>query len=70
MHNPEKKNPQNLHLAFKKEILAIVGALVLNAAPASEPNGRNIKFRVGLTLWLQVLALLSQREAEWIEDCQ
>jgi hypothetical protein len=65
--SPRSTDPQNLHLAFRKEILAIVGALVLNAAPASEPNGRNIKFRVRLTLWLRVLALLSQREAEWIE---
>jgi hypothetical protein len=65
--SPRSTDPQNLHLAFRKEILAIVGALVLNAAPASEPNGRNVKFREGLTLWLRVLALLSQREAEWIE---
>jgi hypothetical protein len=54
----------------EKRFLQMVGALVLNAAPASEPNGKNIKFRAGLTLWLRVLALLSQREAEWIEDCQ
>jgi hypothetical protein len=65
--SPRSTDPQNLHLAFRKEILAIVGALVLNAAPASEPNGRNVKFREGLTLRLRVLALLSQREAEWIE---
>jgi hypothetical protein len=65
--SPRSTDPQNLHLAFRKEILAIVGALVLNAAPASEPNGRNVRFREGLTLWLRVLALLSQREPEWIE---
>ena len=66
--SPRLTDPRNLHLPFRKEILAIVGALVMDAAPASEPNGRNIKFRrEGLTLWLRVLALLSQREAESIE---
>jgi hypothetical protein len=45
--SPRSTDPQNLHLAFRKEILAIVGALVLNAAPASEPNRRNVKFREG-----------------------
>ena len=60
-------DPQNLHLAFRTEILAIIEALVLNATPAPEPYGRNVKFREGLTLWLRVLALLSQREAAWIE---
>jgi hypothetical protein len=40
----------------------------MDAAPASEPNGRTIKFRrEDLTLWFRVLALLSQREAESIE---
>ena len=63
--SPRLTDPRNLHLPFRKEILAIIGALVMDAAPASEPNGRNIKFRrEGLTLWLRVLALLSQREAE------
>ena len=66
--SPRLTDPRNLHLPFRKEILAIVGALVMDAAPASDPNGRNIKFRrEGLTLWLRVLALLSQREAESIE---
>ncbi|MDX6462769.1 MAG: hypothetical protein QOJ51_153 [Acidobacteriaceae bacterium] len=65
--SPRFKDPRNLHLPFRTEILTIVAALVVNAAPASKPNGRNIKFREGLTLWLRVLALLSQREAELIE---
>jgi TniQ len=66
--SPRLTDPRNLYLPFRKEILAIVAALVMDAAPASEPNGRNIKFRrEDLTLWLRVLALLSQREAESIE---
>ena len=64
---PHGLQTRRICILLSKEILAIVGALVLNAAPASEPNGRNVKFREGLTLWLRVLALLSQREAEWIE---
>ena len=47
--SPGFTGPRNPHLPFRTEILAIVAALVVNAAPASEPNGRNIKFREGLT---------------------
>ena len=65
--SPRFTDPQNLHLSFRTEIFAIVGALVMNAAPDSELNGRKIKSREGLTLWLRVLSLLSQREEELIE---
>lgn len=65
--SPRFTDPQNLHLSFRTEILAIVGALVMNAAPDSKLHGRTIKSREGLTLWLRVLSLLSQREEELIE---
>jgi hypothetical protein len=65
--SPRFTDPQNLHLSFRAEILAIVGALVMNAAQDSEPNGRKIKSQEGLTLWLRVLSPLSQREEELIE---
>ena len=39
----------------------------MSAAPTSGRHGTSIKFREGLALWLRVLALLSRREAEWIE---
>jgi hypothetical protein len=40
----------------------------VNVAPATEPNERHSKFVEGLTLWLRVLALLSPREEERIEN--
>ncbi|MDX6459975.1 MAG: hypothetical protein QOE55_3672 [Acidobacteriaceae bacterium] len=52
---------------FRKDILGIIAALVVNAAPASEQHETSIKFREGLALWLRVLGLLSRREAEWID---
>jgi hypothetical protein len=64
---PELTDPRNLHFAFRRDILGIIAALVVNAAPASEQHGTGIKFREGLALWLRVLGLLSRREAEWIE---
>ncbi len=65
--SPRSTDPRNLHFAFRRDILGIIAALLVNAAPASEQHGTGIKFREGLALWLRVLALLSRREAEWIE---
>jgi hypothetical protein len=65
--SPRFTDPQNLHLSFRTEILAIIGALVMNAAPDLKPHARKLKFQEGLTLWLRVLSLLSQREEELIE---
>jgi hypothetical protein len=64
---PRLTDPLNLHFAFRKDILAIIAALVVNAAPGSEQHGKSIKFREGLALWVRVLGLLSRQEAEWIE---
>src|SRR5271163_3557914 len=50
--SPWSTDPRNLHLAFRKEILAIIAALVVNAAPASEQHGKSIKFRESVALWL------------------
>ena len=60
-------DPQNQYLPFRTEMLAIVGALVRNAAPESKPTRMQIRYREGLRLWLSVLSLLSRREEEWIE---
>jgi hypothetical protein len=65
--SPRSTDPRNLHFAFRKDILGIIAALVVNAAPASERHETSIKFREGLALWLRVLGLLSRREAEWID---
>jgi hypothetical protein len=65
---PRLTDPRNLYLPFRKEILRIIEALVLNAAPASQPDARSTKSQEGLTLWMRVFALLSQRDAEWIEN--
>jgi hypothetical protein len=65
--SPRSTDPRDLHFAFRKDILGIIAALVVNAAPASEQHGTSIKSREGLALWLRVLGLLSRREAEWIE---
>jgi len=66
--SPRLTDPRNLHLPFRNEILGIVGALVMDAAPAAKPNGRKVQFRrKDLTPWLSILALLSHREAESIE---
>jgi hypothetical protein len=48
-------------------MLAVVGALVRNAAPESKPTRMQIRYREGLSLWLSVQSLLCQREEEWIE---
>lgn len=53
---------------FRKEILEMIEALVLNAAPASQPRARSIKFQEGLKLWKRDLELLSEPYAEWMED--
>jgi hypothetical protein len=65
--SPRSTDPRNLHFAFRQDILGIIAALVVNAAPASEQHETSIKFREGLALWLRVLGLLSRREAEWID---
>jgi hypothetical protein len=65
--SPRSTDPRDLHFAFRKDILAIIATLVVNAAPATEQHGTSTQFREGLTLWLRVLGLLSRREAEWIE---
>jgi hypothetical protein len=65
--SPRLTDPRNQYLPFRTEMLAIVGALVRNAAPESKPNRRQIKYREGLRLWLSVLSLLSRREEAWIE---
>lgn len=65
--SPRSTDPRNLHFAFRKDILGIIAALIVNAAPGSEQHGTSIRFREGLALWLRVLELLSRREAEWIE---
>lgn len=65
---PRLTDPRNLHLHFGGEILSIIAALIVNVVPATEPGERNGKYVEGLTLWLRVLALLSPREEERIED--
>ncbi len=65
--SPRLTDSQNQYLPFRVEILAIVGALVRNAAPDSDPSGRQTKYREGIKLWLGVLSLLSGREEELIE---
>jgi hypothetical protein len=66
--HPRLTDPRNLYLSFRRETLRIIEALVLNAAPASEPRTRSIKFQEGLKLWTRIFALLSEREAAWMED--
>jgi hypothetical protein len=66
--SPRSTDPRNLHFAFRKEILVNIGALVVNATPGSDAASRRVKVREGLKLWLRVLALLSHREASWIEN--
>jgi hypothetical protein len=66
--SPRATDPRNLHFAFRKEILANIGALVVNATVGSDAASRRVKVREGLKLWRQVLALLSHREASWIEN--
>jgi hypothetical protein len=62
---PRLTDPTNRYLPFRTEILAMVGALVRNAAPSSDRSAR--RDREGTELWLRVLSLLSEREEEWIE---
>jgi hypothetical protein len=66
--HPRLTDPRNLYLSFRREILRMIEALVLNAAPASQPRARSIKFQEGLKLWTRVFALLSERDAVWMED--
>ena len=66
--SPRATDPRNLHFAFRKEIVANIGALVVNATGGSDAASRRVKVREGLKLWRQVLALLSHREASWIEN--
>jgi hypothetical protein len=66
--SPESTDPRNLHYAFRKEILANIGALFANATVGSDATSRRVKVREGLKLWRQVLALLSHREESWIEN--
>lgn len=66
--SPRLTDPRNLYLSFRQEILRIIEALVLNATPASQPRARSRKFQEGLKLWMRVFALLSPRDAEWIEN--
>jgi hypothetical protein len=66
--SPRLTDPRNLYLSFRQEILRIIEALVLNATPASQPRARSKKFQEGLKLWMRVFALLSPRDAEWIEN--
>jgi hypothetical protein len=66
--SPRSTDPRNLHFAFRKEILANIGALVVNATVGSDAASRRVKDREGLKLWRRVLALLSHREASWIEN--
>lgn len=65
--SPRLTDPQNQYLPFRTETLAIIGALVRNAALNADPSERQIKYREGLTLWLGVLSLFSRREEESIE---
>ena len=65
--SPRLTDPRILYLSFRQEILRIIEALVLNATPASQPRARSKKFQEGLKLWMRVFALLSPRDAEWIE---
>jgi len=66
--SPRLTDPRILYLSFRQEILRIIEALVLNATPASQPRARSKKFQEGLKLWMRVFALLSPRDAEWIEN--
>ncbi|HEY6764620.1 MAG TPA: TniQ family protein [Candidatus Sulfotelmatobacter sp.] len=66
--SPRSTDPRNLHFAFRKEILVNIGALVVNATVGSDAASRRVKVREGLKLWRRVLALLSHREASWIEN--
>jgi hypothetical protein len=66
--HPRLTDPNNPYLLFRKESLRMIEALVLNAAPASQPRARSIKFQDGLKLWKRVFELLSERDAEWMED--
>jgi hypothetical protein len=66
--SPRSTDSRNLYFAFRKEILVNIGALVANATVGSDAASRRVKVREGLKLWRQVLALLSHREAGWIEN--
>ncbi|WP_213807867.1 hypothetical protein [Granulicella sp. dw_53] len=52
--SPKLTEPRNQHLLFRTKVLATIGALLVNATSATEPNG--------LDRWLRVLSLLSTRE--------
>jgi hypothetical protein len=52
--SPILTDPRNQHLLFRTKILTTIGALLVNATSATEPNG--------LDLWLRVLSLLSAGE--------
>jgi hypothetical protein len=65
--SPLLTDPRNLFFAFRKDVLAIIAALVVNVASAPEQQGKSVKFREGRSPWFRVLELLSRQEEGWIE---
>jgi hypothetical protein len=49
-------------------LLATIAGLILNATPSSDPRLRSIRYRKSLKLWADLLPVLSQSDADAMEN--